>query len=80
MNNPNYKPKITASFGIQETYIEVPEELMIPFKQLINKALNTYPDAHPALKEFGDLLTHGKVLQDYYSQRTDKQLIAPSDC
>lgn len=42
------------------------------FKQLIRRALNTYVDAHPELKELGDILDHGKVLQDYYSQRTDK--------
>ena len=67
-------------FTPQGLGIDVPIELIPQFKQLISKALNSFPDAHPALKELGDMLTHGKVLQDYYSQRTDKQLIAPSDC
>lgn len=49
-------------------------------QKLFQRALNTWPDAHPELKELGDKLIHGYVLQDYYSQRTDKQLIAPSDC
>lgn len=71
-------PDTYSEGGNLELY--VPKEIIPQFKQLISKALNSFPDAHPALKELGDMLTHGKVLQDYYSQRTDKQLIAPSDC
>jgi hypothetical protein len=42
---------------------------MIPhFKTLVQRALNTWPDAPPELKEFADLLLEGKVLQDYHSQ------------
>jgi len=42
-----------------------------PFKELVQRALNCWPNAHPALKELGDMLTHGKILQDYWSNRTD---------
>jgi hypothetical protein len=41
------------------------------FKELVRRALNCWPDAHPSLKEMGDMLDHGKILQDYYAQRTD---------
>lgn len=51
--------------------ITIPKDLVPQFKQLVSKALNAWPDCHPALKEFGDMLEHGKVLQNYYSQRTD---------
>lgn len=69
MSNPQQHIKLDKrSF---ETHIVVPEELMPQFKIMISRALNTYTDAHPALKEFGDVLEHGKPLQDYYSQRSD---------
>lgn len=54
-----------------QTHLVVDNNLLPQFKKLISKALNAYPDCHPALKEFGDMLEHGKILQDYYSQRTD---------
>lgn len=41
------------------------------FTTLINAALNTRPDVHPELKELGDMLTHGRILQDYYHTRSD---------
>lgn len=43
------------------------------FKILVRRALNTWPDAHPDLKELGDMLDHGRVLQDYQVQRTDRR-------
>lgn len=52
-------------------HVKIPTELVKSFKLLIHRALNTNADCHPAFKEFGDLLEHGKVLQDYYSQRSD---------
>ena len=47
------------------------EESRAAFTLMVQKALNCWPDAHPALKELGDMLTHGRVLQDYWSSRTD---------
>lgn len=41
------------------------------FKILVQRALNCWPDAHPELKELGDMLMHGRILQDYYAHRTD---------
>lgn len=38
------------------------------FKELVNRALGSWPTAHPEIKEFGDMVTEGKILQDYYSQ------------
>ena len=58
---------IKASSGLSS--IEISKEILPQFVDLINRALNCFPDAHPELKEFGDLLTEGKVLQDYSSQR-----------
>jgi hypothetical protein len=51
------------------TIITIDSNLLEQFKDLINRSLNCFPDAHPELKEFGDLITEGKVLQDYSSQR-----------
>lgn len=38
------------------------------FKSLVQRAMNTWPDAPAELKEFADLLLEGKILQDYKSQ------------
>ena len=35
------------------------------FQQLVRRALNTWDNAPPQIKEFGDLVTEGKILQDY---------------
>ncbi len=75
------QPKIRTWSESPNTYYEggnlcinIPVILIPVFKQMISRALNTYSDAHPALKEFGDMLEHGRVLQDYYSQRSDRPL------
>lgn len=64
-------PYIVISYEDDFIDISIPSELLPHFKRLISRGLNTYSDAHPALKEFGDILEHGKVQQDYYSQRSD---------
>ena len=53
---------------IEEIGIIITKKSMARFTELINAALNTKPMAHPELKEFGDMLTEGKILQDYYQQ------------
>jgi hypothetical protein len=58
----------------EEIILTVSEDSLPWFKEAIRRALNTWPDAHPELKELGDMLMHGKVLQDYYSYRTDKKV------
>lgn len=68
MSNPQ---KIIVDKRSFVTHYIVPLELVDSFTLMVRKALNAWPDAHPALKEFGDILMHGKSLQDYYSQRTD---------
>jgi hypothetical protein len=35
------------------------------FTQLVNRALNCWDEAPKELKELGDLLTHGRVTQEY---------------
>lgn len=46
-------------------------ESVARFIQMLNKALNVWPDAHPELKEFADNMQYGKSQQDYWAQRTD---------
>lgn len=68
MNSPIYS--ITWIDGAIQIYVK--PELANQFKQMVRRALNVWPDCHPALKEFGDMLEHGRILQDnYYAQRTD---------
>lgn len=42
------------------------------FKDLVFRGINNSPDAPPSMKQLYDILTHGKVLQDYAQQ--DKPL------
>jgi hypothetical protein len=52
-------------------HVDITGDMIEPFKELVRRSLNCWPDAHPALKELGDMLMHDKVLQDYYASRTD---------
>jgi hypothetical protein len=42
--------------------------LVKEFQDLVDAAANCRPDISPAMKELVDLITVGKVQQDYYSQ------------
>ncbi len=35
------------------------------FTQLVNRALNCWDEAPKELKELGDMLTHGRITQEY---------------
>lgn len=48
--------------------IYIPAKDLPQFRELVSRAMNTWADAPPELKEFADLLIEGKVLQDYKSQ------------
>ena len=48
--------------------IEVTEESLPIFEQLINRALNCWDSAPQEIKELGDMLTHGRVTQDHRVQ------------
>lgn len=50
----------------------------IRIKQLFSRALNTWADAHPELKELSDIMEHGKAQQNYYEQRSDIKLKIPT--
>lgn len=58
---------------LQKIKITIDADSIKPFVQLVRRALNTGPDAHPDLKAMGDMLDHGRVLQDYQVQRTDRR-------
>ena len=48
--------------------IELNEKETIQFRQILNRALNTWPEAPADFKSLSDLLDHGRILQPY----TDK--------
>lgn len=48
--------------------IRVLEDEVLAFKEMVARACNVWPDAPAEIKEFHDILLHGKPLQDYYSQ------------
>lgn len=45
--------------------IEVTEESLPIFQELINRALNCWDNAPKDIKDLGDMLTHGYVTQDH---------------
>ena len=62
---------------IAEIHFSVTKESIPRFTALIDRALNCADQAHPELKELGDMLTHGRVVQDYYAQQG---LVREQDC
>lgn len=40
------------------------------FNELVQRATNNWPDASNEIKKFADLITNGKLMQDYDSQTT----------
>lgn len=48
--------------------VVITKESIEPFKQLIQRGANLWPDAPAEIKEFADLITTGKVMQDYKAQ------------
>lgn len=47
----------------------VGEKSIAEFQTLVRRSLNCWPDASAELKEFGDMVDHGQILQDYNSQK-----------
>lgn len=43
----------------------VGDEDIALFQRLVNRALGTWDNAPAQIKEFGDIVTEGKILQDY---------------
>lgn len=53
-----------TSLRIYVNHAEVEE-----FKAMVFRGMNNSPDASVAMKQFYDILAHGKPLQDYQSQQ-----------
>ena len=43
------------------------------FRELVQRGSNLWPDAPPEIKELADLITIGKIQQDYRSQDTSRK-------
>lgn len=52
--------------------VGIPYALWPQFQELVQRGANLWPDASPAIKEFADRVTNGKVMQDYYSDQLAK--------
>jgi hypothetical protein len=52
-------------FKIDGAHIAITEDSIESFTKMVNRALNTWDEAPKDLKELGDMLVHGKILQDY---------------
>lgn len=53
------------------------EDSLEALRTLVRRGLNCFPEAPPEMKELGDVLDHGKILQDYWSTRTDLKIARP---
>jgi hypothetical protein len=65
----------TTYRGSTELTIEVPAEQLANFTELIRRGANLWPDAPAEIKEFHDMLRHGRVLQNYRAQDTSAKKI-----
>ncbi len=65
--NSNYTIAV-YKHSVHGVSIDIKPELLPAFLDLVQRAMNTWADAPPELKEFADLLLDGKVQQDYHSQ------------
>lgn len=45
--------------------IEITEESLPLFQELVNRALNCWDSAPKDIKDLGDMLTHGRITQDH---------------
>lgn len=63
--------QIDIGYRIHVTDDPHPNECMSieNFKALIRRGLNTWDDAPPELKQLGDMLDHGRILQTYDTVR-----------
>lgn len=55
--------------AISSIDIKITEDSLEQFQQLIHRGLNCWEDAPADLKEFGDMLTHGRITQNHVKQR-----------
>ena len=62
------------SYGLPSISIDIfGKDSVKSFKELIQRGANLWPDAPPEIKELADLVTNGKILQDYHGQDTSKK-------
>jgi hypothetical protein len=59
--------------------IQVPPELREAFAAMVHRAANLWPDAPAAIKEFADMVTEGKIQQDYQKQVPSPKVPVPTD-
>lgn len=69
--------KIDTNEPRQVTLVAIPYFLLPAFRQLVSRGLNTWDHAPPEIKEFGDMICEGKVLQDYKAQDSSRADLIP---
>lgn len=55
----------TAENKLVGLKLEMEGHSLIFFRQILNRALNCWPEAPAEWKQLSDMLEHGKILQDY---------------
>ena len=58
--------------------IIIPKQHIQVFKDMVQRATNTWDIAPPEIKTFADILIHGAALQDYSSQAYEKRVVIPT--
>lgn len=54
-------------------HVHIYDENIEMFKELVQRATNLWPDAPAEIKEFADLVTNGRIMQDYRAQSATKK-------
>ena len=71
MSSLNQEIKVVSAItGARAIF--VPSELYWQFQELIQRGANLWPDAHPSIKAFADVVTTGTVQQDYQNYSNSK--------
>lgn len=79
-HQPAPVPTVTYPAAASDTTVELKGIIVIEhsfwpqFQELVYRGVNLWPDARPEMKEFADLITEGKVLQDYFAQANEARI------
>lgn len=65
-----------AAEEIDEIHVSVTGGSLPKFVECINRAMNCWADAPKELKDFADILTHGRVTQDHTYHKLSKDHFA----
>lgn len=62
----NTRIHVYSLFESGITTIDVPNDALVKFREMIQRATDKWPDAPDYIKHFADIITNGAPMQDYF--------------